>query len=602
MKIVHTKKNPMILWGIIEDTEESVKLAKLDNNQQPTPEEKQIKKTTFKKSYKLLNIGESKEDTTAAQEAPAPPKAPEKKEAATDTPEKPQETQFIYMNKKSGDMYKTEQQLTPDHAGHAQYLPISPAGLQNTNIADLDTMPAEAYSSVTQEDTKESPEVPEPAKSPQADQKDKENISSEVVKQETPAPPKPESNSMRADRDSKKNIAVKKFTPFKKGNYNLRQSMITSYVQCPKKFYAQYEDGLNESSIFTKMGTAIHGALEDVMEIYKVTGGYPDQDKVEAILAKWWLDYGINDKDHFIKYKNMLSDYVQRVQHDDIQIIGIEYEFETEIDGIPLTGTIDRIDRIDEDTIMVVDYKSNMMPFSRADVDESIQFHQYAMALNTPKIKKEMGGFKHVICRYEMLRHGYPQDRVFHDVDNNEDIKNYTEWITILYKKIMEGTDREPSINQYCAFCSIRGNCEAYQAMIVEEVPHTNPEMDLNEIVGAMERLALQKKVVEKEYKNVQSIVKAKISQHDGSVGINDREYYASAKKVDSYNTQDIIRILTMQGLSGSFADVFKVNSAGLKKVIKENPHIADKVESVREDNYYSPQIMSRKLKPKKDE
>lgn len=593
MKIAHTKKNPMILWGIIEDTGESITLAKLDDNQQPTPEEKQIKKTTFKKSYRLLNIGEGKEDISVVQEAPIPPKAPEKKEKPEEIQEKPQE-QYIYMCKKSGDMYKATQQLTPDHVGHTRYLPISPAGLQHTNITDLETIPAAAYASETQEDISVVQEAPNPPNNPPEDKKDKEDISLASVQ--------PEANSMRADRDSKKNIAAKKFTPHKTGNYNLRQSMITSYIQCPKKFYAQYEDGLNESSIFTKMGTAIHGALEDVMEIYKTENKYPEQDKVDAILTKWWLDYGINDKDHFIKYKNMLSDYVQRVQHDDIQIIGIEYEFETEIDGIPLTGTIDRIDRIDEDTIMIVDYKSNMMPFSRADVDESIQFHQYAMALNTPKLKKEVGGFKHVICRYEMLRHGYPQDRVFHDVDSNEDIKNYTEWITLLYKKIMEGTDREPSINQYCAFCSIRGNCEAYQAMIVEEVPHTNPEMDLNEIVGAMERLALQKKVVEKEYKNVQSIVKAKISEYDGSIGINDREYYASAKKVDSYNTQDIIRILTLQGLSGSFADVFKVNAAGLKQVIKENPHIADKVESVREDNYYSPQIMSRKLKPKKDE
>ena len=581
----------MILWGIIEDTGESVKLAKLDDHQQPTAEEKQIKKTTFKKSYKLLNIGEGKEDISLAQEAPIPPKAPKKKEKPKEIQEKTQE-QYVYMCKKSGDMYKAEQQLTPDHAGHAQYLPISPAGLQNTSVTDLDTMPTAAYASVTQEDISVVQEAPNSPNNPQEDQKDKEDTSVEVV----------QPNSMRADRDSKKNIAAKPFTPYKKGNYNLRQSMVTSYVQCPKKFYAQYEDGLNESSIFTKMGTAIHGALEDVMTIYKTENKYPKQDKIEAILTKWWLDHGINDKDHFIKYKDMLSDYVQRVQHDDIQIIGIEHEFETEIDGIPLTGTIDRIDRIDEDTIMVIDYKSNMMPFSRADIDESIQFHQYAMALNTPKIKKEVGGFKHIICRYEMLRHGYPQDRVFHDVDSNEDIKNYTEWVTLLYKKIMEGTDREPSINQYCAFCSIRGNCEAYQAMIMEEVPHTNPEMDLNEIVGAMERLALQRKSVEKEYKNVQNIIKAKISEHDGSIGINDREYYASAKKVDSYNTQDIIRILTLQGLSGSFADVFKVNTAGLKQVVKENPHIADKIESVREDNYYSPQIMSRKLKPKKDE
>lgn len=595
MKIVHTKKNPMVLWGIMEDTGELVKLAKLDDNQQPTAEEKQIKKTTFKKSYRLLNIGETQEDISVVQETSGLPKTPEKPKDAREISEKPEKTYFIYVDKRSGNMYRASQQLMPDHTGYEQYLPMSPAGLQKTtDIMDLDTMPAEAYTSVTQEDISVVQEASDPPKNPQEDKKDKEDTSLEAVK--------PEPNSMRADRDSKKNTATKKFTPHKKGNYNLRQSMITSYVQCPKKFYAQYEDGLNESSIFTKMGTAIHGALEDVMEIYKTKNSYPDQDEVEAILAKWWLDHGINDKDQFIKYKDMLSDYIQRVQHDDIQIIGIEYEFETEIDGIPLTGTIDRIDRIDEDTIMVIDYKSNMMPFSRADVDESIQFHQYAMALNTPKLKKEVGGFKHVICRYEMLRHGYPQDRVFHDIDNNEDIKNYTEWVTLLYKKIMEGTDREPSINQYCAFCSIRGNCEAYQAMIVEEIPHTNPEMDLNEIVGAMERLALQRKSVEKEYKNVQSIIKAKISEHDGSIGINDREYYASAKKVDSYNTQDIIRILTMQGLSGSFADVFKVNTAGLKQVVKENPHIADKVESVREDNYYSPQIMSRKIKSKKDE
>ena len=90
-----------------------------------------------------------------------------------------------------------------------------------------------------------------------------------------------DASSMRHNRSKK----IRKARPFVPNPYFLRQSMISSYLQCPDKFYDTYENGYSEDTIYTKMGTAIHGVMEDYYT--------PENtESVPELFNKWWANHG----------------------------------------------------------------------------------------------------------------------------------------------------------------------------------------------------------------------------------------------------------------------------------------------------------------------
>lgn len=634
MKITHTKKNPLSLWMVVDDSGDVIKLMAVDDNYEPLGETKEIKRITYKRSYRTIEVpdsdvysgtvaaandaptdtGEPQRDISLAQEESAEPKIAEDTQEPEETPRKPKEISedsYVYMDKRTGKVYVASEEVTERHIGFEKVVRLT------NNLDDVKDrvtdMPHHFYVEKPMDENNQPVTAPKLVSGVDGEwlRGDILPFPIEPAKAAPPAPPAPSpapaktgsnKSSMREDRDSKLD-AAKPYTPIKKGNYNLRQSMITSYLQCPTKFYKTYEEGLREDSIFTKMGTAVHGVLEDYymnVKQAKESAGFAvdnvlmHQSEFDALFDKWWEKHGISDQKQYQTCHRIILDYIDRDKNPNVMFL--EYEFETEINDIPLTGTIDRIDRIDDDTIAIIDYKTNMLPFSKSEVDESIQFQQYVMALNTPKLRSEIGEFKHVVCRYEMLRLGYAQEVEFRDVAENEQIKEFTRWVTMLYKKIMNGSDRQPTTNKYCSFCSIRGECSAYNSMI-KNIPADINGDNVESLIKAMDMLNDAKKATKNEYDNVQVLVKGHMVNNDGAVGVDGREYYMTAMKRDAYNTQDIIRILAMNGLTERFAEVFNVNIQNLNKLVKEQPHIAAQVERVRKENYQAPQIKNRRKK-----
>jgi len=261
-------------------------------------------------------------------------------------------------------------------------------------------------------------------------------------------------NSMRANRDAKSGD----IKPFMPNPYFLRQSMVTSYLQCPDKMYDSYENGYNEDTIFTKTGTAIHGVMEDFYndkEAMKLTG-YDLEEHVIGLFEKWWASHSTPEWDWYRDWKQMTVDYFLRKEGEQPDIIAIELEYRVEINGVPVSGTIDRIDRVDANTIKIVDYKTNFRPWSNQELSESIQFQIYTLACM--ELKDQLGEFTKVECTYDMLRLGYEQKTSF----NEETLAIFADWLKMMWNKILEGRDRAPQLNKYCSFCQKRQQCSKY--------------------------------------------------------------------------------------------------------------------------------------------
>ena len=394
-----------------------------------------------------------------------------------------------------------------------------------------------------------------------------------------------EAASMRHNR-AKKEVKAKPFVP---NPFFLRQSMISSYLQCPDKFYDTYENGYNESSIFTQMGTAIHGVMEDY---------YEDRENanVTELFKKWWAEHGPNEPELYEEWKGLIAKYFEHLKEmPEPNIIARELEFKTNIDGIPFSGTIDRIDRLDDHTILIVDYKSNQQPYSMTELRGSVQFKSYVLALMTDELHEVLGEYDNVVCAYDMLRTGNRQFISY----SAEELETFKEWLIIIWSSILSGKNRNPNINKYCGYCQKRHKCQAYDEMLQSPTSMISTgDIDLDNIAGELVKLKESKKIIEGRVTELEAIIKNEIIKNGGAVTLNGNLWSMNSQKTTTYPVTGIFKIIGEDKVTAdAIISALSPLSATAIKKIKELKTYQEEIDKIAEEAFKSPSLKAEAIK-----
>ena len=438
-----------------------------------------------------------------------------------------------------------------------------------------------------------------------SDENSQEDTTLESKPAETQAPAEPTENSMRANREAKKG----EVRPFVPARPYLRQSMIKQFEMDPGTFYRKYEDGFQDSTIFTSTGTSVHGVMEDFFNAVRGGQIHTGDDGITTVLyenewlevepfvdhslTKWWTDHGEADYEWFATFRGHTMRYLNRVIREGLpKVLATEFEFTLEADafGTPVSGTIDRIDRIDDRTIRIVDYKTNFMPFNNEDLRNSEQFMVYTLACRA--LKDQLGDFDIVICTYEMVRLGYAQHVVFDEVQL-DDFKVYAK---MLWQKILSGVDRDFRPNRFTAFSALRDENPAYNEMLHKRITEQFDATDLNKLIEERESIEMTLKTCKVRKDEIDQALKSHIAQAEGELEINGRIYSLSVTARNDYDSDKVIRQLAINGLSDQIPNVVKFSDKQLRDNLP-GP-LFEQIRQLGTTSYTSPKISS-KLKPK---
>jgi len=175
--------------------------------------------------------------------------------------------------------------------------------------------------------------------------------------------------------------------------------------------------------------------LEDLMDIYE----------------KEWVPLGYDDEEHrkkqFESGKKILERYYQTNKDIDVQHIGIEKEFILDIDGIKLKGKIDRIDKLPDGSVEIIDYKTGNSK-TQKEVDNDVQMTIYKMAA------EEALNIEPTFLSFYYLEAGekLSTNRTQKQIEAQKKI------IKEVVKDIKE-KNFKPNSGQSCRFCPYRGLC-----------------------------------------------------------------------------------------------------------------------------------------------
>jgi putative RecB family exonuclease len=172
----------------------------------------------------------------------------------------------------------------------------------------------------------------------------------------------------------------------------LSPSSISTYMKCPRRFMNEKILGQRSpGSVDSVLGTFVHRSLELLME-RPAAKRTMDNWKVDAKTA-WGetivdpdfiqLNLGRSaQKDFRARALKSAHAYFGMEDPTEVDVVATEQEMSCVIEGVPLRGIVDRLERNDRKKLVVADYKNGKMPnlkFPDSMDDKSRQMNIYAV-------------------------------------------------------------------------------------------------------------------------------------------------------------------------------------------------------------------------------
>lgn len=246
-------------------------------------------------------------------------------------------------------------------------------------------------------------------------------------------------------------------------NEHLSVSRLKLYEQCPRAFYYRYIDkGPTElRDVASLFGTILHAALELVymwIRDEEYEGPFPLDQLVEFYKSAWATaecKAGVNVYQEGLDILRTYAKTHFTVSH--WNVIDVEREFNITVDGFTINGYIDRVDRVDDKTIDVVDYKSNRLLFTRDELEHDLQMSIYGLACRELYPWAENVGFSFHMLRHDTHQKAHRSLRVIDDAAG---------YVGALGRMTEDDVVFEATPNPNCCYCDHRRRCEKYQELI----------------------------------------------------------------------------------------------------------------------------------------
>lgn len=351
----------------------------------------------------------------------------------------------------------------------------------------------------------------------------------------------------------------------------LSYSKISTFEQCPLKFRRRYIDKLKGPGASMDVGRLCHEVVGLTLQDFR------DQERTEAVsesrvlaaLANLWGDSNLVGQDSYTDVEGMLRRWSANMGHvDHNDILAVEKSFKQTFSGQLVAGVIDYVRQLNRDTIEVIDWKSNRRPFSKSELESSLQLSLYAIAA-----KRMWPWAKHVRLTYYLFRHGIWQTTE----RTHEQLVSAARYVGVVGEQIRGQRKWEPRINNFCAWCDYRQTCPAYR-LVCGGAQHEVGE-SLAEKARALEATKKYEAILKRRRTELEDQLKAAVTE-DGPQDLADDLpiYQFNKRRTLSYTPSRVVERVTdlIPALGQTLPDlrrqaldqVCKVDKAKLEKFV----------------------------------
>lgn len=235
----------------------------------------------------------------------------------------------------------------------------------------------------------------------------------------------------------------------------LSYSSINTYETCPAKYRFQYEERLPTApSPALSFGDSLHRALHRFHA--RPVPIAPSLGELLETLDEVWVSDGYADQAEEAAYRDHARQVLAQYHRENAEAYRIpaalEFRFEIEVEGVTLSGVIDRMDRIPGGGYEIIDYKTNRRLPPRERVERDLQLSIYHLAA------REVWGIEpERLTLYYLL----PGQRMT-TARTRAHIDELRRRIATVAERIAAGRF-EPKQNPLCDWCAFRPRCPLFR-------------------------------------------------------------------------------------------------------------------------------------------
>jgi len=249
----------------------------------------------------------------------------------------------------------------------------------------------------------------------------------------------------------------------------LSPSKISTFTECPRRFQYSAIDRLEEPpTIWTLKGTLVHASLEALFCL-------PAHERTEATAIALLHD-AAHDKRYLEEFASLglpegdearfvddaatlVRSYFAMEDPRGVDAVGVELRVDTELtlgddaDPLLLRGIIDRLDRVGDGELVIVDYKTGRAPMIGREREKLAAVETYAL------LCERAIGVRPVAVRLLYLRDQLVVEREISEREVARQQRRASEVWRAIGRAYTKGSFR-PSPSRLCAYCSFNDRCE----------------------------------------------------------------------------------------------------------------------------------------------
>lgn len=382
-------------------------------------------------------------------------------------------------------------------------------------------------------------------------------------------------------------------------NIKLSATRINTFLSCKQKYWFSYYKKLPKvANPSFKLGLAVHESLELAGNIWKEKESFSkaDRKKILDMYDEVSVREGVEDYDVHIEGRNLvkkrLNDFISGKK-----IIGLEIKFGfwgpdggqkivSDL-GVPLMGAIDKVEEYDEDTVLIIDYKTSKTAPTALQMKTDVQLSLYDLVA-----RKMFPQYKRVILALDLLK-----SEMLYTYRTAEQREVFEQYLKAVYDQMLSLKEEEvkASLNMFCPWCDFKDYCSTYQKACKKSDYNFLPTMQYtpDQLIDEWEMVRSVKKILENRERELNMVMMEKIKSSSNNLKSSETEIYVRQNSRTNYDLKTVYDNVPPE----DFSDLVNLNKKAVETYISLNPSVKDIIAETATTNYTTPFLASRKLK-----
>lgn len=362
-----------------------------------------------------------------------------------------------------------------------------------------------------------------------------------------------------------------------------------SFLSCRWKYYCNYVLHLpRKPNVSFKLGIAVHESLALAGEIWKRHEQFREEDieRIKSLYNKVAAREGLADTNIYHDGLSMVMSRVNNFANGTVLTIEDKFKVTTD-EGVIVIGAMDKVEEINEDTILVVDYKTSKYFETASELKADIQLSVYDVvaAIKYPN-------YKRIILSLDYLR-GDP----VYTYRTAAERAGFMDYMLAIYAEMLKikKEDCVPVLNDMCNWCDFTDNCTAYQEALTGKsfIKKKPEEYDNEELVKDYLDIKSRKRIIDNREKQLKQYIFKKIQSDEEDVVGQGKKLYIRQNGSVSYDPKSVFESMPLD----EFLNAVKISKHVVDEFLIKNPSAKIKIMETAEKKYTAPFLAYKNFK-----